>query len=90
MATSKGKATGKSGKAGRSITEGKETPRRKSSTSGESRVVEGGGSRGITADKRHQMIALAAYCRAEARGFAAGCEQEDWLAAEDEIDGRTA
>ncbi len=34
------------------------------------------------------MIATAAYCKAECRGFAEGCEQEDWLAAEAEIDQR--
>jgi hypothetical protein len=32
------------------------------------------------------MIAEAAYLRAERRGFAAGNEEEDWLAAEAEVD----
>ncbi|HUL47692.1 MAG TPA: DUF2934 domain-containing protein [Steroidobacteraceae bacterium] len=32
------------------------------------------------------MIAEAAYLRAERRGFAAGHETEDWLAAEVEVD----
>jgi hypothetical protein len=36
--------------------------------------------------ERESMIAAAAYYRAEARGFAAGHELEDWLAAEREID----
>ena len=31
------------------------------------------------------MIAQAAYFRAEKRGFAAGCELDDWLEAEREI-----
>ena len=37
---------------------------------------------------RHQMIACAAYCRAEKRGFAGGAELQlhDWLEAEAEID----
>ncbi len=37
---------------------------------------------------RHQMIACAAYCRAEKRGFAGGAESQlhDWLEAEAEID----
>lgn len=37
---------------------------------------------------RHQMIACAAYCRAEQRGFAGGAESQlhDWLEAEAEID----
>ena len=32
------------------------------------------------------MIAEAAYLRAERRGFTAGREEEDWLAAEKEVD----
>lgn len=37
---------------------------------------------------RHQMIACAAYCRAEKRSFAGGAELQlqDWLEAEAEID----
>jgi hypothetical protein len=41
-----------------------------------------------TLDKTHAMIATAAYYRAECRGFAEGCDQEDWLAAEAEIEQR--
>jgi hypothetical protein len=37
-------------------------------------------------DERRIRIALAAYYRAERRGFAPGYEVEDWLAAEAEID----
>lgn len=36
---------------------------------------------------REQRIAIAAYQRAERRGFEPGHELEDWLAAEREIDG---
>lgn len=39
----------------------------------------------VTAEERHRMIAVAAYHRAERRGFTGGCELEDWLAAETEI-----
>lgn len=37
---------------------------------------------------RHEMIACAAYCRAEKRSFAGGAESQfhDWLEAEVEID----
>jgi len=35
---------------------------------------------------REALIATAAYYRAEKRGFASGYEDEDWLAAEREID----
>ncbi len=38
-------------------------------------------------DERNRRIAEAAYYRAEARGFAAGSELEDWLMAEAEFDG---
>ncbi len=37
--------------------------------------------------EREAMIRKAAYLRAERRGFAAGHELEDWLAAQAEIDG---
>lgn len=39
-------------------------------------------------ERRHRMIAEAAYFRAERRGFEAGHELDDWLAAEAEIDPR--
>lgn len=37
-------------------------------------------------EDRHNMIATAAYYRAERRGFNSGGETEDWLEAEAEID----
>jgi hypothetical protein len=37
-------------------------------------------------DIRHEMIAQAAYFRAQRRGFEPGHELEDWLAAEAEVD----
>jgi hypothetical protein len=37
---------------------------------------------------REARIAEAAYWRAERRGFAAGQELDDWLAAEKEVDGK--
>ena len=36
--------------------------------------------------ERQMRIAQAAYFRAERRGFALGCELDDWLAAEKEVD----
>lgn len=41
---------------------------------------------GILPEARHAMISEAAYLRAEKRGFVAGFELDDWLAAEKEID----
>ena len=40
----------------------------------------------ITPEKRWQMIAVAAYLRAEKRGFIGGDSAEDWLAAQAEVD----
>ncbi len=40
----------------------------------------------VSAEDRRAMIAEAAYLRAERRGFAPGQENEDWLAAELEVD----
>jgi len=37
-------------------------------------------------ESREQMIALAAYFRAEKRGFAPGGEVQDWLDAEAELE----
>ncbi len=37
-------------------------------------------------DERERLIAVAAYYRAERRGFAPGCEIGDWLEAEAEIE----
>jgi hypothetical protein len=39
-------------------------------------------------DERHRRISELAYYRAQQRGFEPGYEEEDWLAAEREIDGR--
>ena len=46
----------------------------------------GDGVTHINEDERRHMVAEAAYYRALSRGFAAGGEVEDWLAAEREIE----
>ena len=43
------------------------------------------GVRQPSAEEIYQMIAEAAYYRAEKRGFAPGLEDEDWRAAEAEV-----
>jgi len=40
----------------------------------------------VTAEERRKMIAEAAFIRAERRGFVGGDPNDDWLAAEGEID----
>jgi len=42
--------------------------------------------RRIDPERRHALIAEAAYLRAERRGFSPGHEVEDWLSAEIEVD----
>jgi hypothetical protein len=43
-------------------------------------------SSGVTNEERRQLIAEAAYFRAERRSFTPGYELEDWLNAEAEVD----
>jgi hypothetical protein len=45
-------------------------------------------SRETPQEQRQEMIATAAYFRAEQRGFTGGTELDDWLAAEAEINDR--
>jgi hypothetical protein len=45
-------------------------------------------STSIDPDVRRELIAAEAYFRAERRGFAAGNELEDWVAAEMAVDSR--
>lgn len=42
----------------------------------------------VDLQQRAALIAEAAYFRAERRGFQAGSETDDWLAAEAEVDAR--
>ncbi len=50
------------------------------------RIAESGSAGTLTVPSREEMIAVAAYYRAEQRGFAAGDPQADWLAAAAQID----
>ncbi|HSW38456.1 MAG TPA: DUF2934 domain-containing protein [Acidobacteriota bacterium] len=40
----------------------------------------------VSEDEKHTLISKAAYYRSERRSFAPGCELEDWLDAEAEIE----
>jgi hypothetical protein len=40
----------------------------------------------VSAEARRELIAAGAYLRAERRGFVPGHAEEDWLAAEAEVD----
>ena len=39
----------------------------------------------LSAEERERFVAQAAYFRAEKRGFAPGCELQDWVEAEAEV-----
>jgi len=49
-------------------------------------AASGDGSTAFSPAERWEMIAIAAYRRAEQRGFSGGSAQQDWLDAEAEID----
>lgn len=51
-------------------------------------AAETGAVPSIDSETRRQLVAAEAYFRAERRGFAAGREIEDWIAAESVIDSR--
>jgi len=81
------------------VSPGKKTARRKSSaapelTDGAAMVVlESAESvttlpKTINPDVRRQLVAAEAYFLAERRGFAAGHELEDWVAAEEAVDSK--
>jgi hypothetical protein len=78
---------------------GKKTTRRKAAAAAdltdsaamavlESTPSSMGGSTSVDPDIRRQLVAAEAYFRAERRGFAAGNELEDWVAAEAAVDMR--
>lgn len=48
-------------------------------------VKAGAAPKPATSTERESMVRMAAYFRAERRGFAPGYEIEDWLAAEAEV-----
>jgi hypothetical protein len=54
----------------------------------ESAPSEATASTSIDPDTRRQLVAAEAYFRAERRGFAAGSELDDWVAAEMAVDMR--
>lgn len=79
--TTKG-TTSRSSKA----TRGKKPAKATAAAASKSRAKASAPARQISADSRQQMIAKAAYLRAERRGFGSGDPLDDWLAAEREID----
>ena len=74
--TRKGKATSKP--SGRAPVAAKSSSKRAPETRKDA-------SPSINAEERERLIAHAAYFRAEKRGFAPGCELQDWIEAEAEV-----
>jgi hypothetical protein len=79
------------------VSPGKKTTKRKTTTAAEltdgaaMAVLEStqsamSASTSVDPDVRRQLVAAEAYFRAERRGFAAGNELEDWVAAEAAVD----
>lgn len=62
-------------------------PHKKSKGNGPSRQAPGSVGSDSGDCPREQMIAEAAYFRAEQRGFAPGNEMSDWLQAEADVEG---
>ncbi len=56
--------------------------------SGRNGNASAGQDRAVAAEARHEMIAIAAYFRAESRDFRGDDSLDDWLAAEAEVDER--
>ena len=52
---------------------------------GTRRVTTGDRNMGVTPEQRHQMIAEAAYRRAQQRSFVGGNPEDDWYEAEAEF-----
>ncbi|MDP1911643.1 MAG: DUF2934 domain-containing protein [Hyphomicrobium sp.] len=46
---------------------------------------QSGSGPALNAEERNRLVAQAAYFRAEKRGFAPGCELQDWVEAEAEV-----
>lgn len=62
------------------------TPRRAAPAQPTAAAAEAASGISVSPEARRAMIEQAAYLRAQRRGFAAGNEVEDWLAAEAEVD----
>jgi hypothetical protein len=63
----------------------KRAPRKPVAAKGESKPIL---TRFVGQEHRTALIAEAAFFRAEKRGFSPGHEEEDWLAAESEVDAK--
>jgi hypothetical protein len=59
----------------------------KSSRKTPGKTKAGSKATGVNGREKRELIGKSAYFRAERRGFVPGFEMEDWLAAENEIEG---
>jgi hypothetical protein len=75
------------------VSPGKKTTKQKTAAAAAPELMDGAAiavleSNGIDPDARRRLVAAEAYFLAERRGFAAGNELEDWVAAERLVDSR--
>ena len=74
------------------VSPGKKTTKRKATAApidgAATAVPQSVASTSVDPDVRRQLVAAEAYFRAERRGFAAGNELDDWVAAEAAVDMR--
>jgi len=66
----------------------KKPPKKKSVQNTKRSVPKHPQAQATTLEKRHCLIAEAAYLIAEQRGFQGGAELDDWLRAEADVDAR--
>jgi len=85
MSKSISSAQGPRRKAGQGVAR-KKPPKRESSPNTGSQGGRHGARTGVGDEERRRRIAVLAYYRAEQRGFGGGSAEQDWLAAEIEID----
>ena len=83
MSKHKGKHTSSNGPTAPPQPEDERSVAASGSASAQAEYVQEG--RPADEEDRQRLIAVAAYYRAERRGFAPGCEMDDWIEAEAEI-----
>lgn len=68
------------------MTKSKTSVSGKSGTNVQPVSAQSGSQVPISSEERHRMIAEAAYCLAEQRGFQGGSPEQDWLEAEAQVE----
>jgi Protein of unknown function (DUF2934) len=86
-ATTNNGATARRGTAAKTTATSRSATPRRASTSSSTPATTGTTAAGaVSLVERQQMISVAAYLRAERRGFSGGTPEDDWFAAEAEVE----